>query len=99
MVSEFVPGPSLDKLVGEKGALAPHAAAQLIAQAAVGLYAAHQLGLIHRDVKPGNLILLPDRRVKLIDLGLTHMLENPWSRVTRRINTKEYAEEIAHIAP
>ena len=50
-------------------------------------------------MKPGNLILLPDRRVKLIDLGLTHMLENPWSRVTRRINTKEYAEEIAHIAP
>ena len=42
---------------------------------------------------------MPDRRVKLIDLGLTHMLENPWARVTKRINTKEYAEEIAHIAP
>jgi serine/threonine-protein kinase len=99
VVSEYVPGHSLDKFVAEKGPLAPHAAAQMVAQAAVGLYAAHQLGLIHRDVKPGNLILLPDRRVKLIDLGLTHMLENPWSRVTRRINTKEYAEEIAHIAP
>jgi serine/threonine protein kinase len=37
--------------------------------------------------------------VKLIDLGLTHMLENPWARVTKRISTKEYAEEIAHIAP
>ena len=99
VVSEFVPGPSFEKLVAEKGPLAPHAAAQLIAQAAVGLYAAHQLGLIHRDVKPGNLIVMPDRQVKLIDLGLTHMLENPWARVTKRINTKEYAEEIAHIAP
>jgi eukaryotic-like serine/threonine-protein kinase len=99
VVSEFVAGPSFDKLVSEKGPLAPHAAAQLIVQAAVGLFAAHQLGLVHRDVKPSNLILLPDRRVKLIDLGLTHMLENPWARVTKRINTKEYAEEIAHIAP
>ena len=57
------------------------------------------LGLVHRDVKPGNLVVMPDRRIKLIDLGLTHMLENPWARVTKRINTKEYAEEIAHIAP
>jgi serine/threonine-protein kinase len=71
----------------------------LIAQAAVGLYAAHQRGLVHRDVKPSNLVVLPDRRVKLVDLGLTHMLENPWARVTKRISTKEYAEEIAHIAP
>jgi serine/threonine-protein kinase len=99
VVSEYVPGPTLDKVVAEKGPLAPHAAAQLIAQAAVGLYAAHQRGLVHRDVKPGNLVVLPDRRVKLIDLGLTHMLENPWARVTKRISTKEYAEEIAHIAP
>ena len=37
--------------------------------------------------------------MKLLDLGLTHMLENPWTQVTKRINTKEYAEEIDHIAP
>jgi serine/threonine protein kinase len=99
VVSEFVTGPTLDKIVAEKGPLVPHAAAQLIAQAAVGLMHAHQCGLIHRDVKPGNLALLPERRIKLIDLGLTHMLESPWARVTKRISTKEYAEEIAHIAP
>ncbi len=99
VVSEHVVGPTFDKIVTEKGPLAPHAAAQLVAQAAVGLYGAHQLGLVHRDIKPGNLSVLPDRRVKLIDLGLTHMLENPWTRVTKRISTKEYAEEIAHIAP
>ena len=99
VVSEYVSGPTFEKLVADRGPLAPHAAAQFIAQAAIGLHAAHQLGLVHRDVKPGNLVVMPDRKVKLIDLGLTHMLENPWARVTKRINTKEYAEEIAHIAP
>lgn len=99
VVSEFVPGPTLDRLVAERGPLVPHAAAQFVAQAAVALMHVHERGLVHRDVKPGNLALLPDRRVKLLDLGLTHMLESPWARVTRRINTQEYAEEIAHIAP
>jgi serine/threonine-protein kinase len=99
VVSEYVAAPTFDKVIAAKGPLAPHAAAQFIAQTALALYAAHQRGLVHRDVKPGNIALLPDRRVKLLDLGLTHMLENPWARVTRRISTKEYAEEIAHIAP
>lgn len=99
VVSEYVPGVTLDKVVAEKGPLAPHAAAQLVAQAAVGLMHAHSCGLIHRDMKPGNIAVLPDKSVKLIDLGLTHMLESPWARVTKRISTKEYAEEIAHIAP
>jgi serine/threonine-protein kinase len=99
VVSEHFPGATFDKLVAERGPLAPHFAAQIIAQAAIALYGAHQLGLVHRDVKPGNLTLLADNRVKLIDLGLTHMLENPWARVTKRISTKEYADEIAHIAP
>jgi serine/threonine-protein kinase len=99
VVSEHVPYPTFDKVVEKKGPLASHAAAQFIAQTALALYAAHRRGLVHRDVKPGNIAMLPDRRVKLLDLGLTHMLENPWARVTRRISTKEYAEEIAHIAP
>ena len=99
VVSEYVPGPTLDRVVRDKGPLTPNAAAQLIAQTAVGLLHAHDQGLIHRDVKPGNIAILPNLRVKLIDLGLTHMLENPWMRVTKRIKTEEYAEEIAHIAP
>ncbi len=99
VVSEYVPGPTLDKVLAEKGPLPVHAAAQYVAQAAVGLRYAHEQGLFHRDVKPGNIALVPGGRVKLLDLGLTHMLENPWARVTKRINTKEYAEEIDHIAP
>ncbi len=99
VVSEFVAAPTLDKVVAERGPLLPHAAAQLVAQVAVALMHVHDRELIHRDLKPGNIALLSDRRVKLLDLGLTHMLESPWARVTKRISTKEYAEEIAHIAP
>jgi serine/threonine-protein kinase len=99
VVTEHVAAPTLDKIVAERGPLAPHTAAQVVAQAAVGLMHAHAAGLVHRDVKPANVALLPDRRVKLLDLGLTHMLDNPWAKVTKRINLKEYAEEIAHIPP
>src|SRR5437763_1811140 len=52
VVTEYVPWPTLDKVVAEKGPLAPDAAAQAIAQAAVALKSAHDVGLLHRDVKP-----------------------------------------------
>jgi serine/threonine-protein kinase len=96
---EHVPAPTLDKVVAEKGPLNPHLAGQVIAQAAVALMHAHKAKLLHRDLKPANIAVFPDRRVKLLDLGLTHMLDNPWAKVTKRINLKEYAEEIAFIPP
>ena len=99
VVSEYVPAPTLDKVIARKGPLAPNLAAQVVAKTAVGLMHAHESGLIHRDIKPANMVILPDRRVKLLDLGLTHMLDNPWAQVTKRIKLKEYAEEIAHIPP
>jgi serine/threonine-protein kinase len=99
VVTEHVAGPTLDRVVAEKGPLPAHAAAQCVARVAVVLRFAHEQGLYHRDVKPGNIAVTTDRRVKLLDLGLTHMLENPWAQVTRRIKTQEYAEEIDHVAP
>jgi serine/threonine-protein kinase len=99
VVTEYVAWPTLDKVIAELGPRTPDAAAQLAAQVAVALRSAHAQGLYHRDIKPGNIAVGPGGEVKLIDLGLTHMLENPWKRVTRRITTKEYADEIDHIAP
>jgi serine/threonine protein kinase len=99
VVTESVGAPTLDKVLAEQGPLEPHAAAQVVAQVAVGLLFAHRKNVLHRDVKPGNVAVLPDGRVKLIDLGLTHMLENPWQKATRRFDLREYADEIAHIAP
>ena len=97
-VSEFVPGPTLDRPAG-KTPPDPNEIARHVARVAVALKFAHTHGLFHRDIKPANIALTADGRVKLIDLGLTHMLESPWARVTTRIKTKEYAEEIDHVAP
>jgi serine/threonine protein kinase len=99
VVCEYVPAATLDKVVAEKGPLAPNLAGQVVAQVAVGLMHAHKKNLLHRDLKPANIAVFPDKRVKLLDLGLTHLLDNPWAKVTKRINLKEYADEIAHIAP
>ena len=51
-----------------------HEAATIISQAADGLQHAHDLGLIHRDVKPGNLLVTPDGHTKVSDLGLAGWL-------------------------
>lgn len=100
VATEHVPAPTLDKVLAEKGPLDVNHAAQVVAQVAVGLLHAHRKDVLHRDIKPGNIAVVPpEGRVKLIDLGLTHMLENPWQKATQRFNLKEYAEEIAHIAP
>ena len=70
LVTEYVPGTDLRKFVRRRGRLSMEAAASIIAQAADGLEHAHSQGLIHRDVKPGNLLVTPQGHVKLSDLGL-----------------------------
>jgi serine/threonine protein kinase len=70
LVTEFVPGSDLRRLVRHRGPLSQAQAAIVIAQAAQALDHAHSQGLIHRDVKPGNLLITPEGRTKLTDLGL-----------------------------
>jgi serine/threonine protein kinase len=73
-VTEYVPGTDLRKLVRRNGPLPYATAATIIAQAAEGLHYAHRRGLVHRDVKPGNLLVTPDGRTKITDLGLAWFL-------------------------
>jgi serine/threonine protein kinase len=70
LVTEYVPGCDLRKLVRRNGPLSMQDAASIISQVAAGLQHAHQQGLIHRDVKPGNVLVTPDGQAKLSDLGL-----------------------------
>lgn len=75
-VTEFVPGTDLRRLVRRCGPLPAAAAALIVQQAAEGLEHAHRRGLVHRDIKPGNLLVTPGAVTKLIDLGLAWYLES-----------------------
>jgi serine/threonine-protein kinase len=69
LVMEFVEGRSLARLLDD-GPLAPAQAMDIVAQAARGLAAAHRAGLVHRDIKPGNLLVRDDGLVKVTDFGI-----------------------------
>src|SRR3990172_771392 len=70
LVTEYVPGTDLRKLVRRNGPLPAAIAATIISQAADGIHYAHRKGMVHRDVKPGNLLVTPDGLTKVTDLGL-----------------------------
>lgn len=74
LVTEYVPGTDLRRLVRLDGRLNMVQAASIISQVALGLEHAHQQGLIHRDIKPGNILVTPDGTAKLSDLGLAGFL-------------------------
>jgi serine/threonine-protein kinase len=67
---EYVPGPTLRDLITARGRLNPREALDIIERVLVGLAAAHDAGIIHRDVKPENVLLGNGRSVKVADFGL-----------------------------
>ncbi len=73
LVMEHVEGTSLDQVVARRGPLPVAEACEYARQAALGLQHAHEQGLVHRDVKPHNLLLTPQGQVKVVDFGLAHL--------------------------
>lgn len=92
LVVEYVPGTDLRKLVRTQGKLSMQQAANIIRQAALGLQYAHDQGLIHRDVKPGNILVTPAGVAKVSDLGLSGFMheadEDP--RAGKIVGTADY---------
>ncbi|WP_415830923.1 serine/threonine-protein kinase, partial [Janibacter anophelis] len=79
IVTRYVPGPSLEQRVREDGPLGPQALLALGRGLAEALRAIHAVGVIHRDLKPGNVLMLDDDPV-VIDFGIAHVAES--SRMT-----------------
>lgn len=71
LVMEYIDGESLDRLL-RRAPLAPEAAMRLVAEVAEALAAAHAQGIVHRDVKPANLMIRTDGSVALTDFGISH---------------------------
>lgn len=70
IVMEIVEGRSLRDVLKSEGALLPRRATEIAAETAAALSVAHQAGLVHRDVKPGNVLLAKDGTVKVTDFGI-----------------------------
>src|SRR5262245_5391415 len=92
LVVEYVPGTDLRKVVRSQGPLTQQQAASVILQAARGLDYAHKRGLIHRDVKPGNILVTSDGVAKVSDLGLAGFVHEGLSdpRAGKIVGTADY---------
>ena len=75
LVMELVPGDSLAKILEKRKFLPEMEVLDIVAQTARALYAAHQEGLVHRDVKPGNLLITPEGQVKITDFGIARVAD------------------------
>lgn len=91
LVTELIEGLDLRRQIQRYGAFDEVTAASVIAQAARGLAYAHEQGLVHRDVKPGNILVTPDGRVKVLDVGLAgSVMEEESTRLGRVVGTIDY---------
>lgn len=74
IVMEYVPGTDLKTLIKQRGRFTPEEAVPLLIQACAGIGYAHRAGLVHCDVKPQNMLVTPDMRLKVTDFGIARAL-------------------------
>jgi serine/threonine protein kinase len=74
LIMQYLPSTSLQTIVNDRGPLPPSEAARIGGQIAAALAAAHAAGIVHRDVKPGNVLITEDGTAKITDFGISHAL-------------------------
>ena len=82
VVFELVDGESLAARLARDGALPEREAARIAAEIGEALFHAHQRGVVHRDVKPGNILIAADGRARLVDFGIARLLDEAAERLT-----------------
>ena len=95
-VMEFVDGESLGSLLKHAGKLKPEQAAKIIYQTAQGLATAHDKGVIHRDIKPGNLMITSRGSVKIADFGIALKTQDFSKKLT---STGEFVGTPGYLSP
>ncbi|MEI3867707.1 serine/threonine-protein kinase [Microbacterium sp. CCNWLW134] len=91
LVMELVPGEALSTILERDGALSTDKTLDIVAQTAAALQAAHAAGLVHRDIKPGNLLITPDGRVKITDFGIARIADQvPLTATGQVMGTVQY---------
>jgi serine/threonine protein kinase len=97
---EYAPGRTVREIVQQDGVLAPGDAARIFAEIADGLASLHGVGLIHRDLKPGNIVVSPGGTAKLIDFGFALHLGDELPRDPALVGGKGYIlGSMDYIAP
>jgi serine/threonine protein kinase len=103
LVMEYVDGHSLQEIVAryvlQRKFFDPIRAAHYIAQAAVGMQHAHELGMVHRDIKPGNLLLDRTGVIKVLDMGLARFFNKQQDSVTEKYDDKCVLGTADYLAP
>jgi serine/threonine protein kinase len=99
LVAEYVDGLDLERIVSATGPMTIDRAADCICQAAEGLQHAHEMGMVHRDIKPGNLLLDRSGTVKLLDLGLARLFLDESDGMTKVDDGKMLLGTIDYLAP
>lgn len=91
LVMELVPGPPLSTIIERERKLDVDRTLSLIAQTARALAAAHEHGLVHRDVKPGNILVMPSGTVKITDFGIARLADQvPLTATGQVMGTAQY---------
>ncbi|MDJ1114046.1 serine/threonine-protein kinase [Microbacterium dauci] len=91
LVMELVPGEALSTILEREGTLSTDKTLDIVAQTASALQAAHAAGLVHRDIKPGNLLITPDGRVKITDFGIARIADQvPLTATGQVMGTVQY---------